>query len=227
MTDAYSPPSMNPADEGSLEGGMRLFAKKLTANMENMLPARVIAYDRARNRATVQPVVALVTTDGNAVSRAQIPSVPVLQLGGGGFVLSFPIKVGDLGWLHASDRDISLFLQSLEDGAPNTARMHTFQDGMFIPDNLRQWTLDGEDQERAVFQSTDGLTRVAIGTDGVFITAPLVHHESAEVTMSGNLTVDGRITGTGGVTGPNNITLEGHKHTGVTAGGGTSGGPIA
>lgn len=96
MTDTYSPPSMNPADEGSLEGGMRLFAKKLTANMENMLPARVMAYDRARNRATVQPVVALVTTDGNAVSRAQIPSVPVLQLGGGG-ARAIPVQ-------HKADR---------------------------------------------------------------------------------------------------------------------------
>lgn len=225
MTDTYAPPSINPADEGSLQGALRLVMRKMLTGMDGMLPARVVAYDRERNLASVQPMVSMVTTEGASVSRAQIPSVPVFRFGGGGFVLSFPLVPGDFGWLHANDRDISLFLQSLEDGAPNTARVHSFQDGMFFPDALRQWTLDPEDAESAVFQSTDGAQRIAIGGGKVAITAPLVEIDAPSVTMSGALTVAGRVTGQGGVTGPGGIVLETHKHLGVTTGGGTSGGP--
>lgn len=225
MTDTYAPPSVNPADEGSLTGAMRLMARKMLVGLETMLPARVVAYDRTRNRAAVQPLISMVTTTGAAVSRAQIPSVPVLQLGGGGFVLSFPVLPDDLGWIIAADRDISLFLQSLEDGAPNTARVHSFQDALFVPDALRQWTLDPADAQRAVWQSTDGATRIAIGADGVFVTAPAVEVDSPLVTMTGDLTVAGRVTGQGGVTGSGGIVLETHRHLGVTTGSGTSGGP--
>ena len=118
-------PSQDPADNDTLLGALRLVLRKFLAQTDDMLPAKVIAYDRATNRANVQPMVQMVTTDGQKISRAQVVSVPVLNIGGGGFVLSFPIAAGDLGWIKASDRDISLFLQSYSEAHPNTGRMHT------------------------------------------------------------------------------------------------------
>lgn len=215
MADAdreFTPPSIDPADEGDLAGAFRAIMKKFLQDVDDCLPATVIAYDRQKNRATVRPVVMMGTTDGQKISRAQVPSVPVVNLGGGGFVMSFPIKPGDFGWLKASDRDMSLFLQGLREEWPNTTRMHSFSDGFFIPDVMRQWVLNGEDADRVVVQSLDGLTRIAIGDGIVKITAEAVEVVAAtvdidapEVTMSGNLTVAGSVTGAG-------IVLDTHSH---------------
>lgn len=224
MTDAappYNPPSGSPADEGTMSGLLRTFMTKLGQQTDDMLPARVIAYDRARNRATVHPIIMIGTTDGQKVSRAQIADVPVLQIGAGDFLLAFPVKPGDLGWIKASDRDISLFMQGLDEEWPNTERMHSFQDGLFIPDRMRDWSLAGEDSDRVVLTSADGATRIALGPETVAITA------SAAVTITAPLTtVTGDLKVTGSITDGANIVLGTHRHTGVATGGGTSAGPI-
>lgn len=208
-------PSGNPADEDSLAGVFRTVLTKFLQQTDDMLPAVVIAYDRAKNRATVHPQVMMGTTDGSKVSRAQIAEVPVLNIGGGGFVLSFPIKPGDFGWIKASDRDISLFLQGLQEEWPNTKRMHSFQDGLFIPDVMKAWTLDGADQERAVLQSTDGATRIAIGADTVEITTSGAFKvTAASIDLnSGTLTHNGVNVG------------DDHTHDNVENGPGNTGGP--
>lgn len=174
MTDFLnSPPSRNPADADSLIGLLRLLITKTQQRWDDMLPARVMAYDRARNVAQVQPLIATVTTDKVVVQRAQVAEVPVLQLGGGGFTLSFPIKGGDLGWIKANDRDISLFRQSGGASRPNTGRMHSFADAMFIPDSMmRGVTIDPSDSDRAVLQSLDGSVRIALGEDLIKMHAP-------------------------------------------------------
>ncbi|OJW21163.1 MAG: hypothetical protein BGO49_24425 [Planctomycetales bacterium 71-10] len=174
MTDfRNSPPSRNPADVDSLAGLLRLFLTKTQQRWDDMLPAAVMAYDRARNVAQVQPLIASVTTDRVVVQRAQVAEVPVLQLGGGGFVLSFPVSSGDLGWIKANDRDISLFRQTWSASPPNTRRMHSFSDAMFIPDvMMRGVAIAPEDSARAVFQSLDGSVRIALGEDLIEMHAP-------------------------------------------------------
>lgn len=219
-------PSQDPADNDSILGMLRLVLRKFLAQTDDMLPAKVIAYDRALNRATVQPMIQMVTTDGQRVSRAQVVSLPVLNLGGGGFVLSFPISPGDLGWVKASDRDISLFLQGYVETAPNTGRMHTFSDALFIPDVMTGWTVDGGDSESVVLQSLDGVVRVALSATTLTLTAPTVIIDAAATTCSGTLTVDGDIETTGGdVIAPGGITLLTHVH--VKGGGASTLGPSA
>ena len=224
MTD-NAPPSANPADEGNLTGLLRVAMGKTLQGLDTMLPARVVAYDRATNRATVQPLIMMGTTDGQRVSRAQVASVPVFQYAGGGFVLSFPIAAGDLGWIKASDRDISLFLQSLGEEWPNTVRSRSFSDGVFFPDRLRAFTLDGGDTDRVVLQTDDGTTRVSVGAADVKVTAgdyvltvgadgivaeagdSTVTIAPAGVTIAATLTtVEGPLTVTGLITAEGGIT---------------------
>lgn len=170
MANENSQPSVNPADEDSLSGLMRLVMTKTLQAMDGKMPARVIAYDRATNRATLQPVIKMVGTDGREIDRAPVASVRVYQFGNGGFSLSLPIKPGDLGWLHAGDRDISAFLQNHMDGAPNTARMHSFQDGMFFPDAMKYGNVAGGSEGRAVFATSDNGTSIAFDGDGIYFT---------------------------------------------------------
>jgi hypothetical protein len=135
---------------------------KFLGSVDDMLPARVISYDRASNRALVQPLIVIVTTDDKQVQRAQVASVPVFQMGGGGFVMSFPIAVGDIGWIKANDRDISIFKQTMASSAPNTQRKHSFEDAVFIPDTmLHGVTIAGEDSNNLVIQNLVGTVKLA------------------------------------------------------------------
>lgn len=162
-------PSRDLANDGSLGGVIASMMKKQLQATDGMLPAVVISYDRAQNIATVRPVIQVLDTDGGLTSRAQVASVPVLALGGGDFVLSFPVSPGDLGWIEASDRDISLFMQSLTDSAPNTLRMHSFSDGRFIPDKLRSYTIDGDDEGAVVLQRLSGSCKVSLRPDDTVV----------------------------------------------------------
>lgn len=254
MTDPHAIPSRDPANDESLLGMARQVLDKFLQQIDDMLPARVVSYDRATNRAKVIPMVKLLTTDGRQIARAAIASVPVLLLGGDGVALSFNLKAGDLGWIKANDRDISLILQAYRDNAPNTLRKHTFQDALFIPDVMHGLTVPSEDATHATLQTLDGAVRVAIWPDRVKITAggKTVEVGPANITLtngasSATLTPSGitfATTGaaatmgaggtsfTGHVAFPDGVSIGGiefgtHKHTGVTTGAGTTGGPTA
>lgn len=177
-------PSIDPADDGDLVGAFRHIFNKMLQNVDDMLPAQVIAYDRASNRATVQPLVMVLTTGNTTVKRASVASIPVFQFGGGGFMLSFNIKAGDIGWIKANDRDISLFLQSTNHSAPNTLRKHSFSDAMFFPDVFKGYSIAGEDLENAVLQNLDGSVKISLGQDKIKITAPTVEIVSNDVKIT-------------------------------------------
>ena len=180
-------PSINPADEGTLVGTFRFILNKMLQDTNGMLPARVITYDRETNRAQVQPLIMVVTTDDSQVSRAPIAEVPVFQLGGGNTFVNFKILPGDLGWILANDRDISLFLQSYSESRPNTFRKNNFADSLFMPHLMTDYTVV-DDDELAVIQNRAGTVRVALLEDQVRITAPLGLHVSGDITASGYIT---------------------------------------
>jgi len=216
----------------------RQILDKFLSQVDDMLPARVISYDRVANRATVIPMVKLLTTDNRQIGRAQIASVPVMLFGGDGVALSFSLKAGDFGWIKANDRDISLITQGYADSAPNTLRKHSFQDAVFIPDVMRGLTVDAEDDEHAVLQTLDGSVRVAIWPDRVKITAGELYAEfgPANITLTNGasgLTISPTgATAQGHFAFPDGVSIGGiefgtHKHTGVEAGPSTSGGPTA
>lgn len=201
-----SNPSLNPANNGTLAGTLQFVFKKMMQQVDGMMPARVIAYDRATNRAQVQIMITQITTSGTQIPRSQVASLPVMVVGGGGFLLSFPIKSGDYGWIMASDRDTSLFLQSMAQSPPNTMRMKSFSDGVFIPDSMRGLTIDGDDVDKVVLQSTDGLTKIAIGGDSIDIVSPVKININAPDIMidlgnsSNIMNVNGSIVATGTIT---------------------------
>jgi hypothetical protein len=214
MTEKYNIPSRNPANNGSLVGAINVAMEKRMQYTDNMLPARVIKYDRAANRVQVQPMIRLVSTSGDLISRGQIASVPVLQLAGGGFMLSFPLNPGDLGWIKSNDRDISLFLRGYTEQPPNTRRMHDFADSLFIPDVMTGYNIAGEDSGNAVLQNLDGSVKIALFEDKIKITAPDIEMVG-DVAVTGNFVVNGINCGSD------------HTHGGVQTGSGNTGAPNA
>ena len=183
-------PDIDPANNGSLAGTLQFCMRKFVQDVNGMLPAQVIKYDREANRVQVQLLIMLVTTDGQQVPRPQIASIPVMVFGGGNFFLSFPLNPGDLGWVLANDRDISLFLQTYQQAAPNTFRINNFADSVFVPDIMHGYTIASEDTNSVVLQNLDGTIKISLLPDRIKLTAPLVE-------ITGGLQVDGVITGEG------------------------------
>lgn len=209
MADNHANPSRDPANDDSLLGMARSVLDKFLQGVDDMLPARVVSYDRASNRATVVPIVKLLTTDNRQVARAQVASVPVFQYGGGGFALSVNLKPGDLGWIKANDRDISIVMQAYRDNAPNTLRKHSFQDAMFYPDAMRGIVTAGDESENMTLQSLDGTTRVSVGdgTINMVAGANSIKIGPSGTVITGTLTINGIPFGThvhGASPGPSN-----------------------
>lgn len=168
-----SPPSANPADKGSLAGAIKFALVKYAQNTDDMLPAKVLSYDRTTNRAKVVPLIPFITTGNEIVQRAIIASVPVFQMGSGGFVISFPMNAGDLCWIKANDRDISLFKQLLGPAAPPTQRKHTFEDAMVFPDTMFQGVnIAEEDNGHLVIQNLAGTVKISWWANLLKIIAP-------------------------------------------------------
>jgi hypothetical protein len=186
MSQGY--PSENPSRGGGLAGVIGTVLEKFLQGVDGMLPAEIVSYDRKGNTAAVRPLVAVRTTDGATLSRAVVASVPVLAVGGGNFTVNFPLKPGDKGWIKANDRDISLYMQGMREAEANTRRLHSFEDGLFIPDVLRKYTLDGEDFDAdMVIQKLDGTVRVALWPDRVKTTCG---DTWLEVNKDGSITGD-------------------------------------
>lgn len=227
-----TPSSINETNLGSLQGVMKIAFDKFLQGVDDMLPARVVSYDAAKGTVTLQPLVMMVTSDNSVQSRAMITGVHVYRHSGGGFVISFPLNVGDIGWVKACDRDISLFKQSLNESRPNTFRKHTFSDAIFFPDNMRGWTIN---EDGLVIQNTDGNQCIAIldnqvkikSTVKVVIDAPLLEVTGSivQTAASGSSTASfiGDLIVTGGDVEADGITLKTHVHGGVETGSGSTG----
>lgn len=230
-----------PGDNETLPAALAAVLDMHGKRTDKLIPAQVLQYDRAKNMATVQPMIMLVDMNDNTRMRNQIANIPVLSLGGGGFTINFPLKAGDFGWIFAADRDISLFVQDLKASPPNTFRSHSFSDSWFIPDIFRKYTIAAEDSTDMVIQSVDSGTRIAISNGEIRITAPsYVKVTTPKATFSQDVEILGKLTvqqmtysnggfsaiGTGGTpicTLPTNTTVGGinvsaHGHNGVQSG---------
>lgn len=210
---ANQEPSIQPADESSLAGVIKTAINKRLQAFDVMLPVEVVSYDRATNRAKVRHLVQMVGSDGEVVSRAEIASVRVQQPGNGAFSISLPIQPGDKGWLMAADRDISTFQQGLGESQPNTARMHSFQDGMFMPDAMSNGDAPAGQGDRVVIGSNDGGAFMSFDGSGFYFN---VGGTEWALTAAGFAQTGGTVTHNGVNIGDT------HVHGGVVSGGDTT-----
>ena len=180
--------------------------------VDGMLPAKVVKVDRTAGRVSVQPMIQMGDTGGNKITRAVVPNIPIMTMGAGGIFASFPVKVGDLGFVFAADRDTSLFNQS-QGGMdwPNTERLHQFGDGGFLPLKLFNFSIAGGVlSDGFSLQTDDGSTFVTLKAGEIQINA-------TKVKIVGDVDTVGAITNNGKDIG------SGHAHSGIEPGGGNTG----
>jgi len=225
MSELKGSLAQRPEETSSLSAVIKVVRRAIEMDMECMLPCRVVSYDRKRNVAEVRPQIVVTTRDpaGGPLQRrprVAIPDIPVLSLGAGNFHISFPIKKGDLGWIWAADRDITLFLQNLQEAhAATDGASHKFTDAVFIPDVFREYEINAEDTDAMVIQTTDSATRISLRPDNIKITTPVkvtldtpLVEALHDLTVGGNLAVTGPVCSLPEATTVGGEPIWGHDH---------------
>ena len=157
----------NPAQKGDLTGLAVDLIDHIKKNTDGMLPVKVVSHDRSKRRVVVEHLINILLEDGTTISRGEQEDVQTLVIGGGGFVVDFYLPKNTLGWLVASDRDLSTFKSSYQTATPNTERKKEFSDSLFIPDVMTGYQVADGDEQRMVIQSMDAQTKITLGTDGI------------------------------------------------------------
>jgi hypothetical protein len=106
-------------------------------DVHTAIPAKVVRYDAAKQLVDVQPLVKLAHEDeeGNRVA-ASLPVVcncPVAYPGGGGFTVTFPLNVGDLGMLVFTESSLDKWQERGDEVDPTFDHRFSLADGFFIP----------------------------------------------------------------------------------------------
>ena len=175
---------MNESSEKQLVDLIKQLMSTVKKEMEVSIPCEITAVI-SRQKVTVKPLIKVVDKLGNTYSRDVIEGVPVFALGTSNMSVSMPVAGGDKGWLQASDRDLSLFLQSFEESEPPTNRMHSFSDGLFVPDSMNDYTISSEDSDSLVIQDSTGTNKVTMNA-----TKTRVVNGAVDITIEG-----GSVTG--------------------------------
>jgi hypothetical protein len=119
-----------------LEDVLLRLRRNIELDLNVALPAHVLAYNPATQRATVQlGMLPVMFVEDEEVVGAPIvcPDVPVLTLGGSLGYVSFQLVPGDSGLVVFSDRCLAAWLKLGAPTDPLNGRTHALGDGVFIP----------------------------------------------------------------------------------------------
>lgn len=119
------------------ETAQRYALQGLQAQMWTAMPAIVQSVDRAKMTCEIQPAIKGVATDSSGVqSYMSLPLLvdcPINFPSAGGFIITFPMKVGDEVLAVIASRCIDSWWQSGGVQPPMELRMHDLSDGFVIP----------------------------------------------------------------------------------------------
>jgi Phage protein Gp138 N-terminal domain len=204
-------------------------AYQLMHEIRVALPGIVNSFDAVRQTVTVQPAIRervnlpTANSDGTVVpvpTDLKLPllvDVPVVLLGGGGYVVCPPITAGDECLVIFGDNCFNAWWTSGGIQNQEELRTHDLSDAFAIvglrsqPNKLSSYSTS-----KLQIRSVDGSVFVEVGPAEITLNA-------ATVTVTGNLTVNGSVTASGGASVIDGKNFLGHKHTGVTTGGSNSG----
>jgi len=135
--------------------------------------------------------------NGTYIQQPPLLNVPTVAIAGGGYVFKPVYKTGDIGIVIYCDHDKDNFLMTGKDGRPNTLRLHDKSDAFFLGGITTGNLPSG----------------LYFGNSGNFIQIT-----DTGLKISGDVTIDGNVV-------INNIVFKTHTHSGVMAGGSSTGGP--
>lgn len=217
------------------EETIRAAIEQHMARVWTSAPARVVAYDAAKQTVSLQVTQkAFVKQPDGSVKAMTVPVLQDIRVqfpAGGGQSITFPIAVGDEGMATFTTRSPDGWQQTGQDSAPPDAGVSNLSNAFFQP-GLKPDTkvLPNVSTTETQIRSDDGNTKIGVsGAGGLSLsTDKSVGITAAQGVTIGSGSGETAITGTVRITGDlivNDIVFSTHKHTGVQTGGGTSTGP--
>ncbi|WP_160285931.1 Gp138 family membrane-puncturing spike protein [Pseudomonas knackmussii] len=211
---------------------MRAVIENARSRTWTALPGIIESFDASAMTCVVQPAIqGQVRDKAGSLSSVNLPLLldcPVQFTAGGGCTLTFPVKAGDECLVVFASRCIDSWWQSGGIQPQAELRMHDRSDGFALLGFRSQPRVIGAVSTSAVqIRSDDGQAYIEINPQSHAIGASTpgpITLTAPTVTINGDVTVNGKVTTTGDVKA-GAISLQTHKHTGVTTGSGTSGGP--
>lgn len=145
---------------------------------------KVISFNEAAMTVDVKPIVHYPDEAGFQV-KPQVLSVPVAMIYGGGLVVRPVYRAGDIGVVLYLDRDSDAALAGGVEADPNTERLHSGDDAVFVGGvRAGEKTISGLPSGGLVLGTDDGSVYLSIGKGGINI--------------QGNVSITGDLTTTGG-----------------------------
>lgn len=231
MGTSYVDPRQRFSDP---EEVLRVALASLQVRLWTALPGIIVSFDAEKITASVQPAIqgAQLAADGSTkfVNLPVLLDVPVIFPRGGGCTFTFPIYPGggDECLVIFSARCIDVWHQQGGVQPPYEPRLHDLSDGFAIVGPFSQATkISNVSTTEAQLRSDDGSTTVSLDPTGqiVSIVAPGgVNINAPTVAIIGALTVTQTIAAQHNITSDTDVkaqtvSLHGHIHAGVTAGG--------
>ena len=177
------------------------------------------------------------TNENEKIDNEPIYGIPYLRLQRGASAVIMDPVVGDIGLMAVCDRDITNVKATKSDAAPNTKRMHSVSDAVYLtgiaslnsaPSQYVHFRDDGIDIVSPLVVTVSSPTIEINGDNLVSINAP-------KIVLNGQITQGtgshaGTATFANGATTPadfkaGTIGLKTHRHGGVQTGGGNTGLP--
>lgn len=206
------------------------------SNLWTSGPGIVAAVDLTTMTLSVQPAIQGQVQDENGrtqnVNLPLLIHVPIQYPSAGGFSLTLPVAVGDEVLIVWASRCIDAWWQSGGIQRAMEARMHDLSDGFAIlgiksvPNVIPSISTTA-----AQLRNNAGTSYFEVSADGkVKVVSPTEIDLIGPVKVTGAMDITGAVNVTGTIDATGQITHAGiglstHKHTGVTTGAGTSGGP--
>ena len=184
-------------DVSSLSSVIQYALEQWTKSLHTSVPGNVLRYDAITRRATIQPGMCLLMTDGTLMSRAPIPNVPVLipWVGSGGLILN--PEPGDPVMLIFSERGLTEWKKSYLESSPDPDSLLSERDAIAVP-GFGDLTNTPVTTTGVALQNSAGTAfirieggQVAISTNGNITMRGSAVTITGSVNVSGSLSVNG------------------------------------
>lgn len=240
-------------DDLSEIGRLDFVIKSALSGLRTAIPVKVVSVTNSGGvspvgKLDVQPLVSMLDGSGTIWNHGTIYNVPYMRIQGGSNGIILDPAVGDIGIATVCDRDISGVKNTGKVSAPASNRKNDLSDMVYL------MTIIGAAPTQYVQFNSSGIT--ILSPTKVTITAPnaQINASTACNVTTANMTIDassactinapsivlnGAISQTGGgaaqfsgsMTVTGDVSAQGtsvhtHRHSGVTPGGGDTGGPV-
>jgi hypothetical protein len=188
---------------------------KLSESVNTNLPASIVSYNAATNRAIVRPDLPKSLDSGDALDPPKIVEVPIVwqASGGGKASLTFPLQPGDRVMLAVQQRSIEGWLSG-KNTKPDDPRQFDISDSVAFAGCSPSGTVAHPDNVVLKFDkcflSLNKDNSIVFGNDKANII----------IDADGNMTLNAKSINVNAET--NNFVLETHHHPGVQPGAGNT-----